>query len=185
MPAKTIGAAPRMKAPRPRVTMITEINGPPTSRRRTSRLKRRATATEPAHAKPMAEASPSPSRMQKNRVEGTYVRVPRRGEGRDRAPLAAGGRLVTPAKPLAGSCGSLRQVANSDQVVRRQAEDEHPAHSRAAAMSGLAQQPDGLEPAEDFLHALALALAHAVAGVARGAPIDRTRPARDVLGHVR
>src|SRR5712691_6857324 len=125
------------------------------------------------------------SRMQKNRVEGTYVRVPRRGEGRDRAPLAAGGRLVTPAKPLAGSCGSLRQVANSDQVVRRQAEDEHPAHSRAAAMSGLAQQPDGLEPAEDFLHALALALAHAVAGVARGAPIDRTRPARDVLGHVR
>jgi hypothetical protein len=40
--------------------MITEISGPPTSRRRTSRLKRRATATEPAHAKPMAETSPSP-----------------------------------------------------------------------------------------------------------------------------
>src|SRR5215468_534424 len=43
---------------------------------------------------------------------------------------------------------------------------------------------DRLEPPEDLFDALAFPLAHHVAGVARGAPIDRTRAVRAVLGHV-
>ncbi len=60
IPPSTRGVAPRMSMPRPRVTMITEIIGRPTSRRRTSRLKTRAPATVAAHARPMAPASPRP-----------------------------------------------------------------------------------------------------------------------------
>jgi len=49
----------------------------------------------------------------------------------------------------------------------------------------LAEQAGRLEPAEDLLDELPLSLAHDVAGVARGAAIDRTRTIRGVLGHVR
>src|SRR5258705_1521744 len=52
-------------------------------------------------------------------------------------------------------------------------------------MARLAEQAGRLEPAEDLLDELALLLAHDVAGVARGAAIDRTRTLRSVLGHVR
>src|SRR5258705_13024118 len=52
-------------------------------------------------------------------------------------------------------------------------------------MARLAEQAGRLEPAEDLLDELALLLAHDVAGVARGAAIDRTRTIRGVLGHVR
>ena len=41
--------------------MISEISGRPTSRRSTTRLKASATTIMPAHAKPMAPATPSPS----------------------------------------------------------------------------------------------------------------------------
>ena len=52
---------PRISAPTPRVTMIGEISGCPTSRRRITRLKASPSATIPAHAKPRADAKPSPS----------------------------------------------------------------------------------------------------------------------------
>src|SRR5262249_57067742 len=52
----------------------------------------------------------------------------------------------------------------------------------AASESRLAAQPDGLQPAEHFLDALAQSLAHPVPSVARGARVER----RDLLlGHVR
>jgi hypothetical protein len=123
--------------------------------------------------------------VQKNRVKGTYALGPRCDEGHRTAPLAAASLRVDAATPPAGSSRGLGQVAETNQVVRRQAKDEHPAHPRPATVPCLAQQPDGLQPPEDLLHALAFPLARPVAGVARGASIDRTRPVRGVLGHVR
>ena len=57
----TSGAAPRMRAPSPSVTMINVISGRPTIRCSTSRLKSRATAIMPAPANPTAPGSPSAS----------------------------------------------------------------------------------------------------------------------------
>src|SRR2546422_8959883 len=127
--------------------------------------------------------------MLKNRVKGTRLLSPTCFEGRrtriGAASLAASnGGADVPAQP-AGSSRRLGQIADADQVVDRQPEDEHPADPRPAAVAHLAQQPDGLEPAEDLFDALAFPLAHPVAGGARGAPIDRTRTIRRVLGHVR
>src|SRR5215470_14076381 len=56
---------------------------------------------------------------------------------------------------------------------------------RVPPMPQLPQQPDRLEPAEDLFNELALLLAHQISGVARGVAVDRTRPVRRVLGHVR
>src|SRR6266851_10099188 len=94
---------------------------------------------------------------------------------------------VTPQGSAPGPRSSRRrgEVAEADQVVDRQAEDEHPVHASPAAMARLAQQADGLEPAEDLFDALAFPLADSVPGVAGGALIDRTRPIRGVLRHVR
>src|SRR5712691_10438778 len=116
----------------------------------------------------------SSSRLRKNRVKGTRVLVPRRYERRRTAPIAA--ELIGADVPtqLAGSSRGLGEVADTDQVIDRQPEDEHPAHPRPAAVPRLAQQADGLEPAEDLFDALTFPLAHHVPGVARGALIDRT-----------
>jgi hypothetical protein len=84
---------------------------------------------------------------------------------------------------LRSSPGS-QQVAHPHQGVDRQAEQEHPAHAIHAPMPGLAQQRHRLEPAEDLLDPLAPSLALSVAGVARGAPVDRAGAAAGVLGHV-
>src|SRR5215468_7568563 len=126
-----------------------------------------------------------PSRMQKNGVKGTDLLVPRCGEGRGTAPLGAAPRCTEEVPALLRSSGGRSQVPDADQVVDGQAEDEHPAHAAGPAVSGLAQEPDGFEPAQDFLDALAFPLTHSVAVVARGAPIDRTRTMRRVLGYVR
>src|SRR2546425_7968402 len=127
--------------------------------------------------------------MLKNRVKETRLLSPTCFEGRRTrigvASLAASnGGADVPARP-AGSSRRLGQITDADQVVDRQAEDEHPAHPAPAAVARLAQQADGLEPPEDLFHALAFPLAHPVAGVACGALIDRTRTIRRVLGHVR
>jgi len=58
-PANTTVAAPRMKIPTPRVSMISESSELPISGRSTTRLKTSANATSPAH--PAATAPPSPS----------------------------------------------------------------------------------------------------------------------------
>src|SRR5206468_7671704 len=77
------------------------------------------------------------------------------------------------------------QIPDAHQVVDRQAEHEHPADAPPTAVARLPHQSDRLEPAEDLFDPLALLLTHLVAGVARGASIDRTRTVRGVLGHVR
>jgi len=64
------------------------------------------------------------------------------------------------------------QVAHSHEIVGRGCEGEHPADPRHAAMTGLAQEGDGLEPAEGFLDAFAPLLAQPVAGVAASAAVD-------------
>src|SRR5215472_15094566 len=130
-----------------------------------------------------------PSRLRKNQVKRTSSLSqtccpdPRRPAAS--ALVVATRRGAGGAAPGYRSSWGLGQVADADQVVRRQAEDEHPTDPGAAPVARLAQQPHGLEPAEDLFDALAGPLAHLVAGVARGARIDRTRPIRGVLGDVR
>src|SRR5512132_4664390 len=116
--------------------------------------------------------------MQKNGVKGTDLLGPRCREGRGTAPLGPADRCTDAVSALVRSSGGRRQIADTDQVVRRQAEEEHPAHSTSTAVSSLAQEPDGFQPADDLFDALAFPLAHLVAGVACGAPIDRTRTMR-------
>src|SRR5437899_8317612 len=81
--------------------------------------------------------------------------------------------------------GLLREIANADQIVDREAEDEHPAHASRAPVPSLSQQTDRFQPAKDLLDALAFLLAHQIAGMPRGARIDRARTVRGVLRHVR
>src|SRR5204863_9797039 len=52
-------------------------------------------------------------------------------------------------------------------------------------MTGLSHQADGLEPAEDLLDALPPTLAHPIAAMAGGPPIDRAGALGRVLGDVR
>src|SRR5712691_8736921 len=106
-----------------------------------------------------------PSRLRKNRVKGTRLLVPRCYEGRCTAPLAAAKSRADASTQLSSSSRCLRQVADADQVIDRQPEDEHPADPRPAAVPSLAQQADGLEPAEDLFDALTFPLAHHVPGV--------------------
>src|SRR5215510_14360540 len=113
------------------------------------------------------------SRLRKNQVKRTSslsqtcCTDPRRPA--DSALVGATRRGAGGPAPGYRSSWGLGQVADADQVVRRQAEDEHPADPGAAPVARLAQQPHGLEPAEDLFDALAGPLAHLVAGVARGA----------------
>jgi hypothetical protein len=76
------------------------------------------------------------------------------------------------------------QVPDPHEIVDGGGKGEDPIHPPLAAVPRLAEQPDGLEPAEDLLDELALALAHQVTGVAHGAAVDPTGPVRRVLGHV-
>src|SRR6266496_2523748 len=126
-----------------------------------------------------ASSSSVASRLRKNRVKRTRALPQTCCEGPRRpvgfAPVAARRRNADGPAPFPRSSWGFGQVADADQVVRCQAEDEHPAHSTSAAVEGLAQEPDGLEPAEDLFDTLAGPLAHLVAGVTRGARIDRTR----------
>src|SRR3982074_2885518 len=93
---------------------------------------------------PPTRSNENSSRMEKNGVKGTYLLVPRCGEGRGTAPLVAAHWCADPVRALVGSSGGRRQVAEADQVVRRQAEDEHPADPCSAPVARLAQQPHGL-----------------------------------------
>src|ERR1019366_6914595 len=71
-----------------------------------------------------------------------------------------------------GSCGGL-QRAHADQVVRRSGEEKLPIHASPSAMPELAQSADGLHPAEDFFNAFTRPLTDVVAGVPRGASVQR------------
>src|ERR1700687_3511753 len=81
--------------------------------------------------------------------------------------------------------GCRLQVPQSDQVVRCDREGEHPFHAVQASMPKLPEAAHGLQPTEDLFHALPLLLTDLIAGVSRGALVDRTAAARGVLGHMR
>src|SRR2546425_11588806 len=145
--------------------------------------------SKPWRSRSAASSAPDTSRLRKKQVKGTQLRAARHQTtpaGRsDAGSLAATSRRRRPESSGGASCRALRQVPDAHQGVERQAEDEHPPDAPAAAVARLPKQADGLEPAEDLFDPLALLLTHLVAGVARGAPIDRARTVRGVLGHVR
>ena len=78
-----------------------------------------------------------------------------------------------------------QQLGQADQIVGRGRQRELPADALLAAMPGAPLQGDLLDPAEAFLDPLADALAHRVAGMAGGPPVDRRAAVAGVLGDVR
>src|SRR5215510_2575111 len=80
--------------------------------------------------------------------------------------------FIGPSDPMTTSGGSAShcsrrrpgEVPNTDEVVRRQAEQEHPTDPRTPAVARLTQQRHRLEPAEDFFDAFPRSLAERVAG---------------------
>src|SRR5437764_6932975 len=78
------------------------------------------------------------------------------------------------------------QVPHSDEVVSSGRKSEHPSDLVRAAMSGLAQHSDCLQPAEYFLDPFPLHLTDLVSGMSRGAPINGAAAATFVvLRHMR
>src|SRR5215208_2227172 len=93
-----------------------------------------------------------------------------------------------PKRLLPSGCSLSRnfgQVSNADQVVGGCSELEDPTNQRRSAVSGFAQQPHSLQPAEDFFHSFALTLTNFITSVASGPLIDRAASALVVLRHVR
>src|SRR6266851_6377751 len=75
--------------------------------------------------------------------------------------------------------GWLReQRPHADQIERRRGKDEGPVDACAAAVPELAQQANGLHPAEALLDPLALLLTERVARMAGRAGIDCTATVR-------
>src|SRR3989304_24472 len=79
------------------------------------------------------------------------------------------------------SCRGLGEVPDADQIVDRGGEHEHPVDAVFASVPGLVQQPDSLQPPEDFFDPFALPLADGIAGMPRRARLDRTAAPRGVL----
>src|SRR5499427_7868445 len=88
-------------------------------------------------------------------------------------------------RPVDGtSSGLVREIANPNEIVGGQGKRKHPVHPPPPPMPGLAHQAHCLEPSEDLLDPLAPALADPIPRMARRSPVDRTGPARGVLGDV-
>src|SRR5580658_1513101 len=83
-----------------------------------------------------------------------------------------------------GSPGCL-QIPDSDQVVHRDREREHPRDSLMPTMTQLPESADGLQPPEDLFNAFPFLLTEGVAGVVGGAAVNRAAAIRVVLRHVR
>src|SRR6266700_4463864 len=79
---------------------------------------------------------------------------------------------------------NLGQVSDSYQVVGGGSELEDPTHQSHSAVSGLTQQPHGLQPAKDFFHSFALTLTNFITRVAGSPLIDRASSSFVVLSHV-
>src|SRR2546425_7989719 len=86
--------------------------------------------------------------------------------------VARGTHAVVPSGWLGEQC------AHPDQVKRRGGEDEVPVDARAAAVSQLAHQADGLHPSEALLDQLPFLLTDCVARMSGRAGIDRTAASR-------
>src|SRR5215510_8028275 len=85
---------------------------------------------------------------------------------------------------IAPSWRSPGQIPNPDQVVHGQRKGEHPADAPHPAMAGLTKQTDGLRPAEDLFHSLALLLTDGIARMTGGAAVNGTASVRGVLRDV-
>ncbi len=83
------------------------------------------------------------------------------------------------------SRGARSQRPPSYEVVRRRGEGHDPIHLATATMMELAQQADGLHPAEGLLDLLPASLPERIPWMSRGASVDRAAPIGRVLGHMR
>src|SRR3954451_5408572 len=70
---------------------------------------------------------------------------------------------------LCGRNWRIDQIPHSDEVVSSGRKGEHPSDLVHAAMSGLTQHSDCLQPAEYFLDPFPPNLTYLVSGVSRGA----------------
>lgn len=77
---------------------------------------------------------------------------------------------------LSGRHGIRQQFWQADEVAGGSREGEGHVDTLAAPHPDASQQPDLLAPAEAFLDALANSLAHCVARMTRGTPIDGGAP---------
>src|SRR5713226_6615269 len=92
-----------------------------------------------------------------------------------------------PGTPLLRRVSGFRQgqVPNADQIVGGHPEDEHPLDPLQAAMAQLPEPADGLQPAEDLFHALALRLTDLVTRVSCRPLVDGTSSTLVILGYMR
>src|SRR5258708_13206617 len=84
--------------------------------------------------------------------------------------------------PHPASCGPQREIADAHEVVRGDGEGEDPVYPREAAVPGLPDHSDRLQPSEDLLDSLPLSLADVVALMTSGATVDRATA--DLPSHV-
>ncbi len=77
--------------------------------------------------------------------------------------------------------GGCLQIPDSDEVVDRCREPEHPAHPAQPSELDFPHQPDGLEPSEDLFNPLTAALAQGVTRMPGRAPVDGTATPAVVL----
>src|SRR5260370_20299696 len=95
--------------------------------------------------------------------------------------MAAGARRVRAVRPVLLSSSFLQtdssrrcqKLWDADNVVGGGSENEEPRDEGPPAMTGLAHHADSLHPAEGLLDALAFDHADGIAGMTRGAAIDR------------
>src|SRR5829696_7349445 len=90
-----------------------------------------------------------------------------------------------PKRLLATRSRDLGQISDSYEVVGGGSELEDPTHQLHSTVSGLAQQPHGLQPAEDFFDPFTLPLTNHITRVASGPLVDRASSSLVVLGHMR
>src|SRR5580704_12567710 len=83
-----------------------------------------------------------------------------------------------------GSYNGLDELWQSDQIVARHRQGELEAEFSDPPEHGPRKPADRLAPAERLLDALSLLLAHAIAGMSRGARVDGGTPPADILGDV-
>src|SRR6266850_3570333 len=121
------------------------------------------------------------------RVNSTSRRPLDPGEGRATLPspyVLTLDSCCSRTPPRCISSHRYGQVTDANEVIRGERKREHPVDQRYSSMPRLPHQAHRLQPTKDFLHPLALPLAHLVSGMARCATIDRAATTRGVLSHV-
>jgi hypothetical protein len=86
---------------------------------------------------------------------------------------------------LPTSCGSRHHISHPYQVINCNSKGEHPSDPVCPTMPCLSQEPNRLQPPQDFLDALSFPLTDRISSMPCRAIIDRTRSVLGVLSHVR